>query len=93
MTATLEEIHRDPEIIDRAISQHERLEIISNGVVTGVFTPTERADKPSGHEENKRLSPEELCKLAEKLIAAPDDETAERIKEEMICGFYGEARA
>ena len=93
MTATLEQIHSDPEIIDRAISRHERLEIISNGVVTGVFTPTERAPQPDGYEEHKRLSPQELCKLAEKLIAAPDDETAERIKEEMLCGFYGEASA
>lgn len=93
MTATLEEIHRDPEIIDRAISRHERLEMISNGVVTGVFTQAERAPQSSGYEQYKRLSPEELCKLAEKLAAAPDVETAERIKEEMLCGFYGEARA
>ena len=27
MTATLEEIHNDPEIIDRAISRSERLDI------------------------------------------------------------------
>ena len=39
MTATLEQIHRDPEIIDRAISRSERLDIISNGVITGTFTP------------------------------------------------------
>lgn len=93
MTATLEQIHRDPEIIDRAISRHEQLEMISNGVVTGVLTSTERPSKPNGYEEHKRLSPQELCKLAEKLIAAPDDETAEQIKEEMLCGFYGEASA
>ena len=39
MTATLEQIHRDPEIIDRAISRSERLDIVSNGVITGTFTP------------------------------------------------------
>jgi hypothetical protein len=93
MTATLEQIHRDPAIIDRAISRREPLEIISNGVVTGVLTPTECASALKSYEGNKRLSPSGLCELAEKLIAAPDDETAARIKEEMLYGFYGKESA
>ena len=93
MTATLEQIHSDPEIIDRAISRHEQLEIISNGVVTGVFTPTERAPQSSGYEGYKRLSPRELGDLAEKLANAADAETAAAIREEMTRGFYGEASA
>lgn len=40
-----------------------------------------------------RLSPDELCTLAEKLVAAPDDETAARIQKEMTDGFYGEPSA
>jgi hypothetical protein len=39
MTATLEEIHRDPTILDRAIEQHETLEITNGGKVTAMLLP------------------------------------------------------
>ena len=39
MTATLEEIHRDPEILDRAIARRERLEIVARGEVTAMLLP------------------------------------------------------
>ena len=39
MTATLEQIHSDPEILDRAISLSESLDIVSDGVVTATVVP------------------------------------------------------
>ncbi|HYR57109.1 MAG TPA: hypothetical protein VEO95_00710 [Chthoniobacteraceae bacterium] len=39
MTTTLAEIHRDPEILDRAIAQRERLEILDAGEVTATLLP------------------------------------------------------
>ena len=37
MTATLEEIHRDPAILDRAISRRERLDIVAEGEVAATL--------------------------------------------------------
>ena len=93
MTATLEQIHEDPAILDRAIFQREALDIISNGVVAGVFTPTERAPQPTGYEGHKRLTPTELGEIAALLAAAPDEKAAEALKEKLLQGFYGETRA
>ena len=39
MTATLEQIHLDPWIIDRAIERNEPLEIVSDGVVVATVIP------------------------------------------------------
>lgn len=39
MTTTLEEIHRDPAILDRAISRRERLDIVAAGEVTATLVP------------------------------------------------------
>ena len=39
MTATLEEIHRDPAILDRAISRRETLDIVADGEVTATLLP------------------------------------------------------
>jgi hypothetical protein len=39
MTATLEEIHRDPAILDRAISSRERLDIVTAGEVAATLVP------------------------------------------------------
>lgn len=39
MIATLEEIHRDPAILDRAISLRERLDILAGGEVTATLLP------------------------------------------------------
>jgi hypothetical protein len=39
MTTTLEEIHRDPAILDRAISRGETLEIVAGGEVTATLLP------------------------------------------------------
>lgn len=39
MTTTLEEIHRDPAILDRAISRRERLDILAGGEVTATLLP------------------------------------------------------
>jgi hypothetical protein len=93
MTATLEEIHNDPEIIDRAISRSERLDIVSNGVVTATFTPTKHVADVNGYASAKRLSPIELGEIAAQLASAPDDEAAEVLKEKLPQGFYGEASA
>jgi len=39
MTATLDEIHSDPAILDRAISSGERLDILANGRVAATLLP------------------------------------------------------
>jgi hypothetical protein len=39
MTTTLEEIHRDPEILDRAISRRETLDILSGGEIAATLLP------------------------------------------------------
>ena len=39
MTTTLEEIHRDPAILDRAISRREPLDILADGEVTATLLP------------------------------------------------------
>ena len=39
MTATLEDIHRDPAILDRAISRREPLDILAGGQVTATLMP------------------------------------------------------
>jgi hypothetical protein len=44
MTTTLEEIHRDPAILDRAISRRERLDILAGGEVTATLLPKAALD-------------------------------------------------
>lgn len=39
MTATLDDIHRDPAILDRAISRREPLDIVADGEVTATLLP------------------------------------------------------
>jgi len=39
MTTTLEEIHRDPAILDRAISNRETLDIVDDGQITATLLP------------------------------------------------------
>lgn len=39
MTATLDEIHSDPRILDRAISRRERLDILEGTVVAATLLP------------------------------------------------------
>ena len=39
MTTTLEEIHRDPAILDRAISRREELDIVADGEVAATLLP------------------------------------------------------
>ena len=39
MTTTLEEIHRDPAILDRAILRREPLDILAGGEVTATLLP------------------------------------------------------
>ena len=39
MTTTLEEIHRDPAILDRAILRRETLDILADGEVTATLLP------------------------------------------------------
>jgi len=64
MTATLEEIHRDPAILDRAISGKEQLEIVENGAVTATLLPT------------TTLSIQEARRSMRERFAAPDWEFA-----------------
>jgi hypothetical protein len=39
VTTTLEDIHRDPAILDRAISRQERLDILAQGKVAATLWP------------------------------------------------------
>jgi hypothetical protein len=38
-SVTLQEIHRDPALLDRALEQSEPLEILDNGKVAGTLVP------------------------------------------------------
>jgi len=60
MTTTLEEIHRDPEILDRAILRRERLDIMASGEVTATLLP------------KTVLSVEEAREVMKTRFAAPD---------------------
>jgi hypothetical protein len=60
MTTTLEEIHRDPAILDRAISRGETLDIVAGGEVTATLLPK------SG------LSVADARRVMEARFAAPD---------------------
>jgi hypothetical protein len=48
-----------------------------------------RAAQVDGPELTRRLTPEEIGQLADKLIAAKSEEEAGRIKRVMVNGFYG----
>ena len=64
MTTTLEEIHRDPAILDRAILRREPLEIVAGGEVTATLLP-----KAAGSVEDAR-------RVMQARFAAPDWEFA-----------------
>lgn len=55
MTTTLEEIHRDPEILDRAIAHRETLEIVADGEVAATLVPKARLPEPDFVERAKRI--------------------------------------
>lgn len=60
MTTTLEEIHRDPAILDRAISRGETLDIVAGGEVTATLLP------------KAGLSVADARRVLEARFAAPD---------------------
>lgn len=60
MTTTLEEIHRDPAILDRAISRREQLDIVAGGEVAATLVP------------KGGCSVEEARQIMERRFAAPD---------------------
>ncbi len=60
MNTTLEEIHRDPAILDRAISRRERLDIFEGGEVTATLLPKAAA------------SVEDARRVMRERFAAPD---------------------
>jgi hypothetical protein len=55
MTATLEEIHRDPAILDRAIARGEPLEIIAAGAVAATVVPRGAPTEPKFLERARRI--------------------------------------
>ncbi len=55
MTATLEEIHRDPGILDRAIAQREPLDILAAGEVTATLVPRSAGREPDFVARAKRI--------------------------------------
>ncbi len=60
MTTTLEEIHRDPAILDRAISRRERLDILAGDEVTATLVP------------KVALAVEDARRVMRERFAAPD---------------------
>lgn len=60
MNTTLEEIHREPAILDRAILRRERLDILDGGAVTATLLPRGAA------------SVEEARRVMRERFAAPD---------------------
>ena len=48
--------------------------------------------KPSARsaDENRQLAPAELVKLAKRMVEAKDPAEADRLKEEIMRGFYGD---
>ena len=64
MTTTLEEIHRDPAILDRAISRREPLDIVADGEVTATLLPKAAS------------SVEDARRVMQARFAAPDWEFA-----------------
>ena len=46
MTATLDDIHRDPAILDQAIARGESLEIFQNGAVMATLVPKVKPAEP-----------------------------------------------
>jgi hypothetical protein len=55
MTTTLAENHRDPGILDRAIAQRERLEILDGGEVTATLVPRHHVPEPDFLARAKRI--------------------------------------
>ena len=55
MTTTLEEIHRDPGILDRAIAHRESLDIVADGEVTATLVPKARVPEPDFVARAKRI--------------------------------------
>ena len=55
MTATLDDIHRDPAILDQAIARGEPLEIFNNGAVTATLIPAVKPAEPDFIARAKRI--------------------------------------
>ena len=55
MTATLDDIHRDPAILDQAIARGEPLEIVNNGAVAATLVPTAKPSEPEFLARAKRI--------------------------------------
>jgi len=60
MTATLDEIHLDPSILDKAIAQRESLDIFDDGRVAATLVPKSKA------------SVDEARRIMTERFAAPD---------------------
>jgi hypothetical protein len=65
VTATINEIHQDPRILDRAIASCERLEIISDGRVAATVIPNSEVST----DETRRQIEEARKIMAEKFAA------------------------
>ena len=55
MTATLNDIHRDPAILDQAIARGESLEIVNNGAVMATLVPKAKTTEPDFIARAKRI--------------------------------------
>ena len=55
MTATLDDIHRDPAILDQAIARGESLEIFNHGAVAASLVPSAKPVEPDFLARAKRI--------------------------------------
>ena len=55
MTATLDDIHRDPAILDQASALGESIEIFQNGSLTATFVPKAKPAEPDFLARAKRI--------------------------------------
>ena len=60
MTATLDDIHRDPAILDQTIAHGEPLEIFIDGAVTATLVPKAKPAEPDFLARAKRIWGERL---------------------------------
>jgi hypothetical protein len=55
VTATLQDIHKDPAILDRAIAAREKLEIISRGQLTATLVPVVEFSQEQARQAMKKM--------------------------------------
>jgi hypothetical protein len=72
VTATIDEIHEDPGILDRAIASRERLNILSDGKLAATVIPNPDVLNSDASDEETHRRIEEARKIMAQKFAARD---------------------